>query len=83
MNTFIEILNVPLQSILCACLYPNVAATEEGMVGAALGSSRTLNATKDRPHWFDWRREVHIHSSSVNSNLKGFQYPFLVFLEKV
>ncbi|KAF8411854.1 hypothetical protein HHK36_004413 [Tetracentron sinense] len=75
-----------VKSILCAGLYPNVAATEQGIVGVALGSNFKSSAspvTNGRPHWFDGRREVHIHPSSINSNSKVFQYPFLVFLEKV
>lgn len=64
------ILKVHIQAIICAGLYPNVAKIEGG------------NA-KGRPVWYDGKREVHIHPSSVNSNQKAFQYPFLVFLEKV
>lgn len=77
---------VSVQSIVCAGLYPNVAATREGIVGASLGDSKALYgslALKDHPIWYDGRREVHIHPSSVNHNAKGFQYPFLAFLEKV
>ncbi|KAJ6309204.1 hypothetical protein OIU76_018742 [Salix suchowensis] len=37
----------------------------------------------DHPVWYDGRREVHIHPSSVNCNMKAFPHPFLVFLEKV
>lgn len=83
MNMIFEIY---LQSVLCAGLYPNVAATEEGIIGGALSNNKTLStipATKDRPHWYDGRREVHIHPSSINSNVKASRYPFLVFLEKV
>ncbi|KAJ8631029.1 hypothetical protein MRB53_024352 [Persea americana] len=75
-----------VKSVLCAGLYPNVAATEEGIIGGALSNNKTLStipATKDRPHWYDGRREVHIHPSSINSNMKASRYPFLVFLEKV
>ncbi|KZV48665.1 hypothetical protein F511_10351 [Dorcoceras hygrometricum] len=56
-------------AIICAGLYPNVAKIEGDIKG--------------RPVWYDGKREVHIHPSSVNSNQKAFQYPFLVFLEKV
>lgn len=59
-----------MQAILCAGLYPNVAMMEGG-------------STEDRPVWYDGKREVHIHPSSINGNQKAFQYPFLVFLEKV
>ncbi|KAL7119617.1 hypothetical protein ACP275_02G073900 [Erythranthe tilingii] len=62
--------SVVVKAILCAGLYPNVAAIEGGSTGA-------------RPVWNDGKREVHIHPSSVNSSQKTFQYPFLVFLEKV
>ncbi|KAF1887143.1 hypothetical protein Lal_00040740 [Lupinus albus] len=74
-----------LKAILCAGLYPNVAAGEQGIVAAALsGLHRSSNsANTGRTVWFDGRREVHIHPSSINNNSKAFQYPFLVFLEKV
>ncbi|KAK3028247.1 hypothetical protein RJ639_037581 [Escallonia herrerae] len=71
-------------AIICAGLYPNVAATEEGIGGTAVNSLKLSGyATKGRPLWYDGKREVHIHPSSINSNLKAFQHPFLVFLEKV
>lgn len=78
-------LSVPLQAILCAGLYPNIAAGEQGIVAAALSSLKqsSSSANSGRTVWFDGRREVHIHPSSINSNAKAFQYPFLVFLEKV
>ncbi|XP_058091132.1 DExH-box ATP-dependent RNA helicase DExH7, chloroplastic isoform X2 [Magnolia sinica] len=73
-----------VKSVLCAGLYPNVAATEEGIVAGSQSSNRTLSANPTgRPLWYDGRREVHIHPSSINNNIKAFQYPFLVFLEKV
>ncbi|XP_057978145.1 DExH-box ATP-dependent RNA helicase DExH7, chloroplastic isoform X2 [Malania oleifera] len=74
-----------VKAILCAGLYPNLAATEEGITGAALGGLKqsASPATKGCPAWYDGRREVHIHPSSINSNLKSFRYPFLAFLEKV
>lgn len=75
-----------VKSVLCAGLYPNVAATEEGIGGGALSNNKTMSsspATKGRLLWFDGRREVHIHPSSINSNIKAFRYPFLAFLEKV
>ncbi|KAL2513889.1 RNA helicase family protein [Forsythia ovata] len=59
-----------VKAILCAGLYPNVATIEEG-------------SAEGRPVWYDGKREVHIHPSSVNGSQKAFQYPFLVFLEKV
>ncbi|KAJ9552389.1 hypothetical protein OSB04_016434 [Centaurea solstitialis] len=74
-----------VKAVLCAGLYPNVAATEQGISEKALGSLRqSAGPTMDDSHvWFDGRREVHIHPTSLNSNSKTFQYPFLVFLEKV
>nr|GMD82980.1 DExH-box ATP-dependent RNA helicase DExH7, chloroplastic isoform X1 [Ipomoea batatas]GMD91673.1 DExH-box ATP-dependent RNA helicase DExH7, chloroplastic isoform X1 [Ipomoea batatas] len=77
--------NLILKAILCAGLYPNVAATEEGISTSALGSLKqnTGPTARSQPLWFDGKREVHIHPSSMNSTLKAFQYPFLVFLEKV
>ncbi|CAJ1940435.1 unnamed protein product [Sphenostylis stenocarpa] len=74
-----------IKAILCAGLYPNVAAGEQGIVAAALSSLKqsSSSANSGRTVWFDGRREVQIHPSSINSNSKGFQYPFLVFLEKV
>ena len=78
-------LKVLLQAILCAGLYPNVAATEKGIAGVALGSLKQSAGLSTKGHqiWYDGRREVHIHPSSINSNLKEFLHPFLVFLEKV
>ncbi|XP_059313551.1 DExH-box ATP-dependent RNA helicase DExH7, chloroplastic isoform X2 [Lycium ferocissimum] len=74
-----------LKAILCAGLYPNVSAREEGIATTALGNLKQnagLSA-KSYPAWYDGKREVHIHPSSINFDLKAFQYPFLVFLEKV
>ncbi|XP_051147051.1 DExH-box ATP-dependent RNA helicase DExH7, chloroplastic isoform X2 [Andrographis paniculata] len=62
--------SVVVKAILCAGLYPNVATTEESNAGRRLV-------------WFDGKREVHIHPSSINSSQKTLQYPFIVFLEKV
>lgn len=77
--------NLSLQALLCAGLYPNVAATEQGISEKALNSLRQSAgpATEDSNVWFDGRRVVHVHPTSVNSNTKTFQHPFLVFLEKV
>lgn len=74
-----------MQALLCAGLYPNVAATEQGISEKSLGTLRQSvgPTTDDSNVWFDGRRVVHVHPSSVNSNSKKFQYPFLVFLEKV
>ncbi|KAJ0973246.1 hypothetical protein J5N97_021205 [Dioscorea zingiberensis] len=75
-----------IKSIICAGLYPNVAATLEGIAGAALGSNKSSSSrlsTKDQIIWFDGTREVHIHPSSINHIVKSFRHPFLVFLEKV
>lgn len=78
-------LKVFLQAILCAGLYPNIAATGKGIAEATLTNLKQFAslATKERPIWYDGRREVNIHPSSINSTLKEFQYPFIVFLEKV
>ncbi|XP_017226495.1 DExH-box ATP-dependent RNA helicase DExH7, chloroplastic isoform X2 [Daucus carota subsp. sativus] len=73
-----------VRAILCAGLYPNVAAMEEGIAGTVLGNLKhSVASPHGRPVWYDGKREVHIHPSSINSNSKGLQYPFLVFLEKV
>ncbi|KAL6885885.1 hypothetical protein ACP4OV_010146 [Aristida adscensionis] len=74
-----------IKSVICAGLYPNVAATLEGVDPGALSGRKPSDIlfSKDRPQWYDGRREVHIHPSSVNHSLKAVQYPFLVFLEKV
>ncbi|XP_022748669.1 DExH-box ATP-dependent RNA helicase DExH7, chloroplastic isoform X3 [Durio zibethinus] len=72
-----------VKAILCAGLYPNVAATELGIAEVALSRLKHSPASKGHPVWYDGRREVHIHPSSINSSLKSFQHPFLVFLEKV
>lgn len=76
---------VLLQAILCAGLYPNVAATEKGIAEVALGTLKQSTGLASKGHqvWYDGRREVHIHPSSINSSLKEFRHPFLVFLEKV
>ncbi|XP_049932027.1 DExH-box ATP-dependent RNA helicase DExH7, chloroplastic isoform X3 [Nymphaea colorata] len=75
-----------VKSILCAGLYPNIAATEEGMTAVPCGSiqkSSFSSSAKDQLQWYDGEREVYIHPSSINANARGFQFPFLVFLEKV
>lgn len=74
-----------IKSVISAGLYPNVAATVEGVDPGALGGRKPSDILfgKDRPRWYDGKREVHIHPSSVNHSLKSVQYPFLVFLEKV
>ena len=74
-----------LQAVLCGGLYPNVAATEQGIAAAAISSLKqsSSSAIKGHPVWYDGRRAVYIHPASINSNFKAFQHPFLVFLEKV
>ncbi|XP_015875842.3 DExH-box ATP-dependent RNA helicase DExH7, chloroplastic isoform X1 [Ziziphus jujuba] len=74
-----------IKAILCAGLYPNVAATEKGIAEVALGTLKQSTGLASKGHqvWYDGRREVHIHPSSINSSLKEFRHPFLVFLEKV
>ncbi|XP_010414781.1 PREDICTED: DExH-box ATP-dependent RNA helicase DExH7, chloroplastic-like [Camelina sativa] len=73
-----------IKAILCAGLYPNIAASDKGITETAFNSlTKQGNQTKSYSAWYDGRREVHIHPSSINSNFKAFQYPFIVFLEKV
>ncbi|XP_023643306.1 DExH-box ATP-dependent RNA helicase DExH7, chloroplastic isoform X2 [Capsella rubella] len=73
-----------IKAILCAGLYPNIAANDKGITETAFNSlTKQGNQTKSYSAWYDGRREVHIHPSSINSSFKAFQYPFLVFLEKV
>ncbi|KAF5184522.1 Dexh-box atp-dependent rna helicase dexh7 protein [Thalictrum thalictroides] len=75
-----------VKSILCAGLYPNVAATEEGIVDVAFSRNLKPSARaggEGYPLWYDRKREVCIHPSSSNCHVKAFQYPFLVYLEKV
>nr|XP_043628822.1 DExH-box ATP-dependent RNA helicase DExH7, chloroplastic [Erigeron canadensis] len=74
-----------VKALLCAGLYPNVAATQQSVSEKALNSLRqSAGPAMDGSNvWFDGRRIVHIHPSSVNSISKTFQHPFLVFLEKV
>lgn len=75
-----------IMSVLCAGLYPNVAATLDGTIGVPVGRNKAPsnnNSTNDYSLLFDGKREVHVHPSSVNYNIKGLRYPFLVFLEKV
>jgi len=73
-----------VKAILCAGLYPNIAANDKGITETTFNSlTKQGNQTKSYSAWYDGRREVHIHPSSINSNFKAFQNPFLVFLEKV
>ncbi|KAG0492302.1 hypothetical protein HPP92_005700 [Vanilla planifolia] len=75
-----------IKSILCAGLYPNVAASVEGIIGVPMSSQKGLStgvSANNHSVWFDGKREVYLHPSSVNSNPKGYHHPFLVFLEKV
>lgn len=69
-----------VKAVLCAGLYPNIAAIEQGIGGGALGRLRLTNSSTS---WYDGRRQVYIHPSSINGSSKAFQHPFLVFLEKV
>lgn len=66
-----------VQAILCAGLCPNIA---EGLVNRL---TKPAKETQRYAIWHDGKREVHIHPSSINKNCKAFQYPFIVFLEKV
>ncbi|KAJ3700380.1 hypothetical protein LUZ61_004085 [Rhynchospora tenuis] len=70
-----------IKSVICAGLYPNVAARREGIEKGALSGRKA--SVFGHNFLFDGRREVHIHPLSINHSLKSFQYPFLVFLEKV
>ncbi|EFJ09548.1 hypothetical protein SELMODRAFT_428039 [Selaginella moellendorffii] len=75
-----------IKSVLCAGFFPNLAAMQEESVKA--GHANALNqhaglASETKPRWSDGRREVFIHPSSINSELKEFQHPYLVFHEKV
>ncbi|XP_050211111.1 DExH-box ATP-dependent RNA helicase DExH7, chloroplastic isoform X2 [Mercurialis annua] len=73
-----------VKAILCAGLYPNVAASQHGITATAINNlKQSAISAKGHPVWYDGRREVHIHPSSINSSVKAFQHPFLVFLEKV
>ncbi|EFJ04939.1 hypothetical protein SELMODRAFT_187668 [Selaginella moellendorffii] len=74
-----------IKAVLCAGLYPNVATMMEESVKA--GHANALNqraglASEKNPRWTDGRREVYVHPSSINSKVKEFQHPFLVFHEK-
>ncbi|KAI4375529.1 hypothetical protein MLD38_013387 [Melastoma candidum] len=71
-----------VKAILCAGLYPNVAANEQGISEAAMSNFKA-SSWKGVPAWFDGKREVYIHNSSINADSKVFRYPFLVYLEKV
>lgn len=75
-----------IKSILCAGLYPNVASICDNNIkaGHANGPSRHVGfSPSNRPCWFDGRREVFIHPTSINSRTSEFRHPFMVFLDKV
>lgn len=75
-----------IKSILCAGLYPNVASICDNNIkaGHANGPSRHVGLSpSNRPCWFDGRREVFIHPTSINSRTSEFRHPFMVFLDKV
>lgn len=65
--------------MLCAGLYPHVAAIEKDSLAAGHG----LAGSGKRPRWTDGHVEVAIHPSSVNHMVTEFKRPFLVFHEKV
>ena len=75
-----------MQATICAGLYPNVAKMDEESIrlghANAIGRRAGLSSA-EKVHWGDGRQEVFIHPSSVNHNVFEFQYPFLVFHEKV
>ncbi|CAD5315786.1 unnamed protein product [Arabidopsis thaliana] len=66
-----------VKAILCAGLCPNIA---EGLVNRL---TKPAEETQRYAVWHDGKREVHIHRNSINKNCKAFQYPFIVFLEKL
>ncbi|XP_024004322.1 DExH-box ATP-dependent RNA helicase DExH4, chloroplastic [Eutrema salsugineum] len=66
-----------VKAISCAGLCPNIA---EGLVNRL---TKPEKQTQRYAVWHDGRREVHIDHTSINKNCKAFQYPFLVFFEKV
>ncbi|KAG5384505.1 hypothetical protein IGI04_035975 [Brassica rapa subsp. trilocularis] len=66
-----------VKAVLCVGLCPNIA---EGLVNRL---AKPEKQTQRYAVWHDGRREVHIHPTSINKTCKAFQYPFLVFLEKV
>ncbi|KAG7649925.1 DEAD/DEAH box helicase domain [Arabidopsis thaliana x Arabidopsis arenosa] len=66
-----------VKAILCAGLCPNIA---EGLVNRL---TKPAKETQRYAVWHDGKREVHIHRNSINKNCKAFQYPFIVFLEKL
>lgn len=66
-----------VQAILCAGLCPNIA---EGLVNRL---TKPAKETECYAVWHDGKREVHIDRTSINKNCKAFQYPLIVFLEKV
>ncbi|CAA7028264.1 unnamed protein product [Microthlaspi erraticum] len=65
------------EAIICAGLSLNIA---EGLVNRL---TKPEKQTQRYAVWHDGRREVHIHQTSINKNCKAFQYPFLVFHDKV
>ncbi|KAH9305424.1 hypothetical protein KI387_009828 [Taxus chinensis] len=75
-----------VKSTLCAGLYPNVVAMEEGsmkIVHAGGINRHSSLGPRNRPRWFDGRREVFVHPTSINFTTSEFRHPFMVFLEKV
>ncbi|KAG7585353.1 Helicase C-terminal [Arabidopsis thaliana x Arabidopsis arenosa] len=66
-----------VKAILCAGLCPNIA---EGLVNRL---TKPAKETECYAVWHDGKREVHIDRTSINKNCKAFQYPLIVFLEKV
>ncbi|GAQ84373.1 helicase domain-containing protein [Klebsormidium nitens] len=68
-----------IKAVLCAGLYPHVAAIDKDSLAAGHG----LTGSGKRPRWTDGHVEVAIHPSSVNHMVTEFKRPFLVFHEKV
>ncbi|MCO5571415.1 hypothetical protein L7F22_025155 [Adiantum nelumboides] len=82
--------NAQLPSIskatMCAGLYPNIAKMDDESVRSGHANALTSRAglaSSQKVLWTDGRQEVFIHPSSVNHDVSEFQYPFLMYHEKV
>ncbi|MCO5562598.1 hypothetical protein L7F22_016226 [Adiantum nelumboides] len=75
-----------LKATMCAGLYPNIAKMDDESVRAGHANALTSRAglaSSQKVLWTDGRQEVFIHPSSVNHDVSEFQYPFLMYHEKV
>lgn len=74
-----------VKAVLCAGLYPKIAIMDEESIinGNTISGSSLVLEPNGRPRWTDGRVEIAIHPSSVNSSVKQFQWPFMVYHEKV